>query len=155
MIKRFFSLFFKGRTYEITPELEWARLLLIQYSYIYVMRVLLFLKLTWSALSVLIVVFVVVHWWYYSRLSIGHLVQIADNKKNAIFVNLTQLYDIQKAYPKDDLYILTRGDYLRIKSGHKAKIESDVVLLILVGNNPLYEKKKIKKIISDKTIIKQ
>jgi len=86
-------------------------------------------------------------WWLYTGFSIGRMIQIKANKKHAKKLEKSKIPSLLKAYPKQPLYAKVNGKYLKISSEEDVN-ENDDIVLICIGKKPIYELKKVKKILN-------
>lgn len=146
---RFLIIFFKSWTYEITQVMEWFRLSTIQALFITYILIQRFL-IGFQSWALWVSVFVVIHWWLYTWFSVSRLLQIKQNKKEAIVISSSLLYKIQESYPKEDCYLFLDGKYIKLKAGEKLNLACDELTLIRVGKKPLSDRRKIKKLMQNK-----
>ena len=147
MIKRFFAFLLMIWTYELSYVVETFRLVLVQlvfWVYTFFQRPVFSLpvwtKWIWVPIWILC--------WVGTAMSIGRLVQIKDNRKNAKTVTRDQLRKIMDLYPKDEAYLLVNGQYICIRPKSR-EISFDSAVLIRLGKKPLSEKRKIKAVLKD------
>ena len=149
MIKRFFAIFLRNWTYELEYGLEVTRII--------------FITLITFGISTIIYripnipnwafwVFgfspMLIFWWVYTRYSFGRMIQIKNNKKYARTISKSQIPLLLEAYPKQALYTKVNGKYVKITSSDDVS-ENDEIKLICIGNKPIYELKKINRILNE------
>lgn len=90
----------------------------------------------------------IIFWWFYIRYSIGRMIQIKGNKKHAIAIKKDQIPLLLEAYPKQKLWTKTGGKYKEISSSDDIDDDKEI-LLICIGKKPVYELRKIKRVLKD------
>ena len=143
---RFFSILQRNWTYEVEYHLEIIRMITINIVFLLTPVVLSRILDVSNIIRILVFFPPIVFWWYYLRYSIGRFIQIKSNKKYAILIKYEIINDILKAYPNKYLYCKINKKYKKIKTIDDLSTD-DIILLVTIGKTPVYELKKLKRLI--------
>lgn len=145
MLKRFFVIMNRNWTFEMEYCLEILRLVFVNIVTICSMG--LFIRATFLPTWLRIITYVVVpvYWFFYSRYSLGRMVQIHNNRKFARFFKANDIVKIMRMYPNQPLYVKINNKYRKILNCENLD-DKDIILLITIGKKSISEYKSIKNI---------
>lgn len=145
MLKRFFIIMNRSWTFEMEYYLEIIRLMLINVLTICLLSLSIKLSVIPIWLKIVAYVFVPVYWLFYSRYSIGRMVQIHNNKKYARVFKAAEIEKIFELFPNQPLYTKINNKYKKIVKGDCVDDKS-TILLITIGKKSISEYKKLKRL---------